>query len=336
MTDMQSGYYTTRNPIGLDGDFITAPEVSQMFGELLGLWCVVSWRQLGAPTPFNLIELGPGRGTLMNDLFRSALVDPEFCNSAELHFVEIGSKLRESQKSMLGERSIIWHNDINSLPSGASIILANEFFDVLPIKQYQLTAKGWCERKVDFVEGEFRLILDDTLTTFVRKGVVGDIFERALERELHMSIIAGQLREYGGAALIIDYGYSKSTNGDTLQAVRKQKAEPVFANPGLADLTSHVDFESLVRVVDGVKTFGPTTQRDFLLRLGIEARSVILKQNATSTEARDIAIAYNRLVDKCQMGELFKVLALSSHDVAIPPGFEHLHIGLNKNKNVIL
>ena len=335
MSDMQSGYYTTRSPIGLDGDFITAPEVSQMFGELIGLWCIVSWRQLGAPTPFNLIELGPGRGTLMNDLLRSALVDPEFCNSAKLHFVEIGSELRESQKFLVGERPIIWHKDVNSLPPGPNIILANEFFDALPIKQYELTSIGWRERKVDFVDGKFCLILDAMPIKSARKGVVGDIFERALKREAHMAVISGLLRENGGTALIIDYGYTKSTNGDTLQAVRKQKSESIFSNPGLADLTSHVDFESLMVAASGVKTFGPTTQRDFLLRLGIETRVNILQQHATSSEALDIEIAFRRLVDKNQMGELFKVLALGSVDLAIPPGFEHLYVVLDDNKNCI-
>ena len=325
MSDKQSGYYTTRNPIGLDGDFITAPEVSQMFGELLGLWCIVSWRQLGAPTPFNLIELGPGRGTLIKDVFRSATVDPEFCNSAKLHFVEIGGNLREFQKFILGERSVVWHNDIHNLPSGPNIILANEFFDALPIKQFQLTDNGWCERKVNFAEGKFHLILEATPMTFTRNGVVGDVFERAEKREHHMAVIADRLRENGGAVLIVDYGYSKNTNGDTLQAVRKQKSETVFANPGLADLTSHVDFEALVRVANGVRTFGPTTQRDFLLRLGIEARATILQQSSTLREAQDIQIAFHRLVDKNQMGELFKVLALSSINTAIPPGFEHLY-----------
>lgn len=322
MSDEQSGYYTTKNPIGLNGDFITAPEISQIFGELLGLWCVVAWRQLGAPTPFNLIELGPGRGTLIKDLLRAAFVDPEFNNSVRLHLVEIGSDLRQSQKSAVGELPVVWHDDINSLPAGQNIILANEFFDVLPIKQYELTDSGWYERKVDFVGGEFCLVLETSPVTLSRKGAVGDIFEKALKRELYMAAIADRIREHGGAVLIIDYGYIKSTNGDTLQAVRKHKMEPIFAKPGLADLTSHVDFESLVRMATEIKTFGPTTQRDFLLRLGIESRATILQQNATPSEAHDIKIASHRLLDKNQMGQLFKVLALSSCDSAVLPGFE--------------
>ena len=322
LSDPDFGYYTQGEPIGAAGDFVTAPEISQMFGELIGLWCAVTWRQLGAPTPVNLVELGPGRGTLMKDALRAIQAEPAFERALTPHLVETGARLRAAQQRTLAGTPATWHNDLTTLPPGPVLVLANEFFDALPAQQYEKCEDGWHERQVTYRDGAFQPYLSETPCTLDRAGDIGDVFEQAPARERYMADIAARLHAEGGAALIIDYGHVESANGDTLQAVRAHRAQSIYANPGLADLTSHVDFEALCRAASGVQSHGPVTQGNFLRSLGIEARAAALQRTASAPQARDIGSALNRLLDSRQMGQLFKVMALNPLGSAPLAGFE--------------
>ncbi len=322
--DAEFGYYTQREPIGAAGDFVTAPEISQMFGELIGLWCAVTWRQLGAPAPVNLVELGPGRGTLMKDALRAIEAEPEFSAALTPHLVETGSRLRETQQQALAGTGAIWHNDLTTLPPGPLLLLANEFFDALPAQQYEKCADGWCERQVTYSDDAFQAVLAEAPSALDRAGEVGDVFELAPARTSYMADVAARLNTQGGAALIIDYGHVESANGDTLQAVRAHQAQSIYAEPGLADLTSHVDFEALCEAAVGVQAHGPVTQASFLCRLGIEARAAALRRSATPEQAADIGSALQRLLNPQQMGQLFKVMAFSPLGSPPPAGFERL------------
>ncbi|MDA0229142.1 MAG: SAM-dependent methyltransferase [Proteobacteria bacterium] len=322
LSDPEHGYYRRREPIGAAGDFITAPEVSQMFGELIGLWCAVTWRQMGAPSRINLVELGPGRGSLMQDALRAVRAEPEFCRAFSLHLVETGDRLRDAQRQRLVGAPAAWHLSLDTVPPGPLLLIANEFFDALPVHQYEMTAEGWRERLVTFRDGACRLQLAALPCALNRLGKSGDVFEQAPARNTYMADIAARLERYGGAALIIDYGHGESANGDTLQAVRAHRAQSIFAEPGLADLTSHVDFEALGRAASGVSLHGPVRQCEFLQRLGIEARAATLQRSATPEQGHEIATALHRLLDTRQMGDLFKVLAVTQTDAPVPAGLE--------------
>jgi SAM-dependent MidA family methyltransferase len=325
LNDPELGYYASRAPIGAAGDFVTAPEISQMFGELIGLWCAVTWRQMGAPEAVNLVELGPGRGSLMADALRAIRAEPEFLRALSLHLVETGARLRGEQQHKLAGIPAKWHADMTSLPPGPLLLLANEFFDALPAHQYEMSPAGWRERQVTYRDGEFYPLLAAAPSALDRSGEIGDVFEQSPARNRYMAEIAARLAAEGGAALIIDYGHFDSANGDTLQAVRAHRAVSLFAEPGLADLTSHVDFEVLgrsARSVADVQVHGPVTQGNFLRALGIEARAAALQRAATDEQARDIATALHRLIDTHQMGGLFKALALRPRGAPPPAGFE--------------
>ena len=322
LSDPKYGYYRRREPIGAAGDFITAPEVSQMFGELIGLWCAVTWYQMGAPERIHLVELGPGRGTLMQDALRAVRGEPEFCSAFSLHLVETGDRLRNAQCQRLAGAQAAWHLSLESVPPGPLLLIANEFFDALPVHQYEMTADGWRERLVTFHDGACRLQLAPLPCALNRPGQPGDVFEQAPARNTYMADIAARLQRHGGAALIIDYGHSEGVNGDTLQAVRTHRAQSIFAEPGLADLTSHVDFEALGRAAPGLSRHGPRRQGEFLRALGIEARAAMLQRSASPDQAKEIDTALHRLLGSRQMGDLFKVLAVTQQDAPVPAGFE--------------
>ena len=322
LSDPEHGYYRRCEPIGAAGDFITAPEVSQMFGELIGLWCAVTWHQMGAPERIHLVELGPGRGTLMQDALRAVRAEPEFCSAFSLHLVETGDRLRDVQCQRLAGTPAAWHLSLESVPPGPLLLIANEFFDALPVHQYEMTADGWRERLVTFDDGACRLQLAPLPCALNRPGQPGDVFEQAPARDAYMADIAARLQRHGGAALIIDYGHSESANGDTLQAVRAHRAQSIFAEPGLADLTSHVDFEALSRAASGLSRHGPRRQGEFLRALGIEARAATLQRSASPEQAQEIDTALHRLLDTRQMGGLFKALAVTQQDAPVPAGFE--------------
>ena len=311
-------------PIGAPGDFVTAPEVSQMFGELIGLWCAVTWRQMGGPAPIRLVELGPGRGTLMKDALRAIATEPEFHAALTIHLVETGDKLRATQVKCLAGQAAKWHQNLSEVPRGPLLLIANEFFDTLPVHQYERTDASWHERLVTTSESGFSYVLATAPTSLNRPGRVGEVFEQAPARVNFMADIAARLEVYGGAALIIDYGHGENANGDTLQAVRNHKTQPVFAEPGLADLTSHVDFQALaLATAPEITVHGPVRQGVFLRTLGIETRAALLQRDATPAQARNIESALHRLIDGRQMGDLFKTLALTVSNAPVPAGFEN-------------
>lgn len=333
LTHPEHGYYTTRNPLGREGDFITAPEVSQMFGELLGLWTAHVWKQMGAPHGLKLVELGPGRGTMMMDALRAMRVAPALHQSVEVHLVEINPMLRSKQREVLtgSKVPVFWHDAIDDVPEGPAIVLANEYFDALPVHQAVKQTDGWHERTIELNEDDgfvygvapepiprFNLLMPSV----ARAAPLGAVFEwRAHDEVIRL---ARRLRQSRGAALVIDYGHFRSDAGDTLQAIAKHSfADPLKA-PGSADLTAHVDFEALARGAEdgGARIHGLTEQGAFLLRLGIETRAATLKAKASPDAAADIDTALTRLISGGRegMGSLFKVLGLSDPSIAELPG----------------
>jgi SAM-dependent MidA family methyltransferase len=334
LSDPQHGYYTTRDPFGARGDFITAPEVSQMFGELIGLWMTAVWNLMGRPSNVRIIELGPGRGTLMKDALRAAEVMPAFRNAIVVHLVEISPVLKAQQEQTL-EHLVIpvyWHPSLDDVPEGAAIIVANEFFDALPIKQALKSESGWHERQVGIGDdGKFLFTsaaeplshFERLLPPAARAAAVGAIFEWRAD---NVAIDLGRRVAKGGAALAIDYGHLESGVGDTLQAVGQHSyADPLVA-PGTVDLTAHVDFRPLCDAMEaaGAKAFGPVDQSVLLRRLGIETRAAMLKSNATRAAAAAIDSALARLTGhgRTGMGQLFKAAAFTHPKLGTPPGFE--------------
>jgi NADH dehydrogenase [ubiquinone] 1 alpha subcomplex assembly factor 7 len=336
LTHPEHGYYARRDPLGLSGDFVTAPEISQMFGELIGLWCAVVWRSMGRPSPILLVEFGPGRGTLLGDALRATRDVPGFPEALALHLVETNRALRERQAESLDSANLswdpAWHDGVADLPEGPSLIIANEFFDALPIRQFQRSSEGWRERLVDLTEDGtgFRLVLSPvtSLSPLVPDALhdapVGSVVEVSPAGLSLAHHIGERVARLGGAALIVDYGPARTTSGDTLQAVRDHRYHDVLVDPGDADLTAYVDFQSLARAGEegGAATFGPVPQGDFLERLGLGVRAESLLASADSRQAREIRAAHRRLADPAQMGALFKALALQNRELPVPPGFD--------------
>ncbi len=323
------GYYAKGAPIGATGDFITAPEISQMFGELIGLWCVDAWDRMGQPNPLLLVELGPGRGTMMADALRAARLRPDFLEALRLHLVEISEPLRRAQQAILGAHAPAWHPDLASLPLGPAIVLANEFLDVLPIHQFQMTEAGWRERGVGLV-GEspaWILIPPGPQLALLRPGHrqarIGEIVEINAGALALIGELSKRLEAQGGAALFIDYGPGASGIGDTFQALRDHRFADPLQDFGAADLTAHVDFEALRAVAReaGARTQGPVAQGAFLARLGIGERACALAQDAGAAARAEIEAARERLIARTQMGNLFKVMALRQSGTAELAGF---------------
>ena len=334
LTHPQHGYYVARDPLGREGDFTTSPEVSQMFGELLGLWTASVWKAIDSPSVLRLIELGPGRGTMMADALRALRVLPPLYQSLSVHLVEINPVLRNKQKSTLaGVRNIAWHQRLDDVPDGPSVILANEYFDVLPIHQVVKRETGWHERVVE-IDGNGLLVFgtaaeptprfEALLPPLVRAAPVGAVFEWRPDAEIMR--IATRVRDQGGAALIIDYGHLRSDVGDTFQAIARHSFTDPLKNPGQADITAHVDFQALARAAEdlGAEVHGPVPQGDFLKRLGIETRAVTLMAKTTPEISEDISGALKRLIGggRGGMGSMFKVLAISEPHVAALAGFD--------------
>jgi NADH dehydrogenase [ubiquinone] 1 alpha subcomplex assembly factor 7 len=338
LSDPRHGYYTTRDPLGAAGDFTTAPEISQMFGELIGLWCVEVWRAMdavrGTPQSLHLVELGPGRGTLMKDLLRAAKIVPDFLSAIEVHLVETSPVLTGRQRETLANAhpKISWHTRVEDLPQGPLIVVANEFVDALPIDQFVKTTDGWRERRVGIADDKLAFghdprpvpAIDDSLPPRLRKAFVDSVLER---RELApLREIATRIAKSGGAALIVDYGHRRTTLAHTLQAVRAHEFADPLELPGEADLTSLVDFEALADCVkqQGTKPWGPIAQGIFLRRLGIEPRAERLKRDADAKTRADIDAALHRLIGEAprQMGELFKAFAFTHSELPTPPGFD--------------
>jgi NADH dehydrogenase [ubiquinone] 1 alpha subcomplex assembly factor 7 len=328
LTHPQHGYYVSRDPLGRGGDFTTAPEVSQMFGELLGLWTASIWKAIGSPPLLRLVELGPGRGTMIADALRALRVLPLLYQSLSIHLVEINPVLRDKQQATLsGIRNTFWHDSIDEVPEGPAVILANEYFDVLPIHQAVKRETGWHERTVE-LDGSgglaFGAAAEPTprfevlLPPLVRAAPVGAVFEWRPDAEIMK--IAARVRDQNGAALVIDYGHVRSDAGDTLQAIARHSFADPLENPGQADVTAHVDFQALARAAEdlGARVHGPVTQGEFLKRLGIETRAVTLMAKASHEVSEDISGALKRLTDSGRggMGSMFKVMAITDRQLA--------------------
>jgi SAM-dependent MidA family methyltransferase len=321
----EHGYYTTRAPFGAAGDFTTAPEISQMFGELLGLCMVQCWVDQGQPKPFTLAELGPGRGTLLADALRAARAVPSFLQAAEIVLVEASPKLRSGQADTLRGHAPAWADDVADLPQQPLFLIANEFFDALPVRQYQRDASGWRERNIGLQDGQLTfglgpILPQPALAERLEDTRDGDIVEYAPAAAPVIDGISQRIRDHGGAALIIDYGDWRSL-GDTLQAIQSHDPVDPLVNPGRADLTAHVDFEALAKAVLCAHT-RLTTQGVFLERLGITARAQALAKSLSGEALNTHVAAHRRLTHPDEMGNLFKVLGLFPADATPPPGLE--------------
>lgn len=324
LTDPEEGYYRRKDPLGAAGDFVTAPEVSQMFGELIGAWAAVAWEQMGRPDPVRLVELGPGRGTLMADALRATARVDGFHKALRLHLVEVGERLMERQRSALSQWHPTWHAELAEVPTGPSIVLANEFLDTLPIRQLVRAGSGWEERLVGLAGDDLVFVFGPTALTSLLPPTLADSLpgttvEVSPARIGLVDLLARRLASQGGMALLIDYGAPESRPGGTFQAIRAHKSWPPLAEPGTADITSHVDFGEVARAarLAGAAVHGPIGQGVFLERLGIRPR-------AERLSARDagVAAALGRLIDLDEMGTLFQAIALAHPDLPVPAGFE--------------
>ncbi len=310
----QYGYYMTRDPFGKKGDFTTAPEISQMFGELIGAWMADTWMKMDKPSPFMLLECGPGRGTLMADALRATRGVPGFQQAARIVLLEISPVLREKQKQALSGYDVEWVSDIRALPYGSPVIaVANEFFDALPVRQYRYANDVWRERVID-LDSAGRLYFDERVSMDFEAppDPSGAWHEVSKEREDFAGNLCRLIREQRGAALVIDYGYEGPAKGETLQAVRDQRPSSVLEHIGDSDITAHVDFGSLRTCARRENVFVTDLigQGLFLTMLGIQKRAEALEKKATADQRRDIKSALQRLTAPEQMGSLFKVMAL--------------------------
>jgi SAM-dependent MidA family methyltransferase len=329
LTHPQHGYYVSRDPLGREGDFVTAPEVSQMFGELLGLWAASVWKTMGSPASLRLVELGPGRGTMMADALRALRVLPPLYQTLTVHMVEINPVLREKQRETLSSvRNITWHDSIDDVVEGPAIILANEYFDALPIHQAIKRETGWHERTIELdpdgklsfgISAEPLPRFEVLLPPLIRAAPVGAVFEWRPDSEIMK--IARRVRDQDGAALIVDYGHVRSDAGETFQAIARHSFTDPLKAPGLADVTAHVDFQALARAAEdlGARVHGPVTQGEFLTRLGIEQRALTLMAKASHEVSEDVSSALKRLIGggRGGMGSMFKVLGISSADLDV-------------------
>jgi NADH dehydrogenase [ubiquinone] 1 alpha subcomplex assembly factor 7 len=334
LTHPQHGYYIKHDPIGAGGDFITAPELSQMFGELIGVWLATVWQQMGAPENVRLIELGPGRGTMMVDALRAAQKVPAFLTAIVLHLVEVSPTLRKMQEERLGPVGVqaFWHSTLEDVPPGSCLLVANEFIDALPVRQAIRQAGAWHERVVeDGPDGKLAIGIardplpnfDSTLPRDLRMSPDGSIYEWRADS---FAFELGRRVRNGGAALIIDYGHAKCGFGETLQAVSGHDYVDPLSSPGEVDLTAHVDFEAFAQRAEsiGARVHGPVAQRDWLRRLGIDQRAAALKSHAPYGKALEIDQTLSRLTagGTRGMGELCKVIAISDPKLDPLPGFE--------------
>ncbi|TVP74392.1 MAG: class I SAM-dependent methyltransferase [Rhodobacteraceae bacterium] len=320
----QHGYYTTRDPLGAGGDFTTAPEISQMFGEMLGLWLAQVWHDQGAPAPVTLAELGPGRGTLMADILRATRAVPGFHAALSLHLVEASPVLRAAQAEKLAAFAPVFHDSADSLPDAPLLLVANEFFDALPIRQFQRKGRAWAERMVG-AQGD-ALIFGlappapfEALSERLEDTEDDQIVETCAPACAVLDPIAARIHTHGGAALIVDYGDWKS-RGDTLQALRGHAYDDPLAHPGDADLTAHVDFRALAKAAAPLQAHALTPQGVFLERLGITRRAQTLAQGLAGPALESHIAAHRRLTHPQEMGQLFKVLALTHPNAPPVPG----------------
>jgi len=331
LTHPHDGYYNSATPIGADGDFTTAPEISQVFGELIGAWLVEAWQAMGSPRDFNLVELGPGRGVLMVDILRAARLRPEFIRAAGLWLLETSGRLRHEQQKRLRTQDIrlMWADAFEDITPAPTLIIANEFFDCLPIRQFIRIKSGWRERLVGLTPDGARLgfVTGKTPPDLALPGLdesqQGDIFEISHAAHKFTADICNLLKAHGGHALILDYGHMASGLGDTLQAVRAHQYWPPLSAPGRADVTAHVDFTALARIAleSGAAVHGPISQGAFLEQLGLPLRIEALCRGKTPAQMQTIHSGAHRIAAPSQMGEIFKVMCISAPALPQPAGF---------------
>lgn len=307
------GYYMRKDPLGAQGDFTTSPEISQIFGELVGLWIARQWDVLGKPKAA-LVEFGPGRGTLMADALRATKKIPGFHEAVSVHLVETSPTLKQKQWNALAGKhaSIEWHDSIDTLPKKPWLVIANEFFDALPIRQFIEKNGAHEERRIDYKEGRFVFTSSN--------GVISEQCDGACDI---IKTLSAHFARHAGAALIIDYGYSEGGKGDTLQAVKHHAYHEILQNPGEADITAHVDFAALKKAAHNAdaKTYGPVPQGQFLMRIGAGQRLQKLVAAANEEQSAALLSGLERLASPDQMGDLFKVLAITSSHIEHAEGF---------------
>ncbi len=327
LSDAREGVYAARQPIGQAGDFITAPEISQIFGELLGLWCAAVWQCMGEPAAVTVAELGPGRGTLLADALRAWRTVPTFLGRVSVALVETSPVMAGAQRKTLQGATVPlrWYQDLDALPDGPLIVLANEFLDALPIHQHVRRGNVWRERVVAldaggrFVFAEGDAVKDGDLPS----APEGTILETRPAVTALLASLAARVAQAPMAALIIDYGHAETGFGDTLQAVAAHRFAEPLAAPGAADLSAHVDFAALKRTAQtlALSAYGPMPQGAFLLKLGLAARRDRLLDGARPEQRAAIVSGAARLIDPHQMGVLFQVLALTGGGLPVPPPF---------------
>jgi NADH dehydrogenase [ubiquinone] 1 alpha subcomplex assembly factor 7 len=319
------GYYRRGMPLGAAGDFTTAPEISQIFGELVGAWLAERWLAMGRPRPVRMIELGPGRGTLLADALRATRAVAGFHAAIDLSLVEVNEPLQALQRATLSGYHPTWHGRLEEVPEGPTLLIANEFFDALPVRQFEKTPRGWVERMVGLeADGEtLCLALAPGITPYAAllpdapTGAQAEISEagRAVA-----TMIGERLRRHGGWALIVDYGDERAGRAVSVQGMRGHRGANILERPGETDLSAHVDFAALARAA-GLPTFGPVNQGDFLRRLGACQRAEALKARADARQKSAIDAALARLIEPSQMGTLFRVMAVGDDRSAVPAGF---------------
>ena len=332
----KDSYYKAQSPIGNVGDFITAPEISQLFGEIIGIWCANYWHIENKPKKIKLIELGPGKGTLMSDLLRATKNIVGFHDAIEICLVEINTSLIEEQKKNIKYHNIEWFSSYDEIPQDCiSIIIANEFFDALPIEQYIKRKDVWYINMVNIKqEMEYLCVTKQPVISDVKEFLAakyqhvqeGGIVEINDESSILIKKISLNLQKNGGIMLLIDYGYLEHPSRtfiSTLQSLKNHKFNPLFNNIGSADITAHVNFSTLLEIAEfyGAKAYGPISQRSFLQNMHIDLRKDMLIATASAEQQEDILSGYNRLINTEQMGELFKVLAISGKEINDYIGF---------------
>jgi len=331
--DPREGFYATRDPIGAGADFITAPEVSQMFGELLGVWCVQAWRDMGSPPRLSLVELGPGRGTMMADMLRAARLDAGFIRATRVFLVEASPALKTKQGEALAASPcpVSWIEALERAPETPMLVVGNEYLDCLPIRQFLMTPDGWRERMAGLSDGRIVYVLANgaphpadvaQIPQSLGDATPGAIAEIRPSMAPLADHLAARFAHRPGRALFIDYGPSESEAGDTLQAIAKHEKTDPLAQPGGADLTARVDFGALAALgrTHGLDVAGPVTQASFLRAMGIEQRALSLSQKSGEARAR-IVRQLHRLIGDDQMGVLFKAICLSAPGLPQPAGF---------------
>ena len=340
LLDPKDGYYPTRDPLGSDGDFITAPEISQMFGEVIGLWAIQSWTDMGKPESINLVELGPGRGIMMSDILRAARLAPDFLKALNVYLIDASAALEAVQAKTLAKSPVpvSWVGNLSEVPNGPTIIIGNEYLDCLPIRQFIqkdhfAKAKGWHERLVTIDPDMDKLIfgIDPEAISEITQTTLPSAHETARNDDLIetcpatyqlLDQLAERFKSDLGSALFIDYGPETTEFGDTFQALKRHEKVGVFSDPGNTDLTARVDFRTLNELAQsvGLKSTNCVTQREFLSKLGLEMRAVALARSKPDSKDK-IARQLERLSGEDQMGELFKAISFQSANLPMPLGF---------------